>query len=521
MQSWSPSGLQSIPQLEWGSHLAHFFGSGDELREVMVPYFKAGLENNERCLWVLREPADVERARSALREVVPDLAERENSGQIEIANAGEWYSSDSEIDPEQLVAGLVAKERDALVQGFVGLRTNGNCSWVSAGQWPDFLEYEQRVQEASRGRRMILICSYCEDELHDGAHLDLMDRHDMAIRPRLAKRGALGRDPARKPDRHFEQQKRTFDLAMAASQMGTWRYTISDNICVYDENAQRLYGLTESRFLHDAEGVKEKFHAEDMDVMWTRVAAALDPLGDGRYDVEYRVKQLDGSWRWLSAWGLVEFEGEGEDRKPVAIAGASMDLTQRKQAEDHQRLLLNELNHRVKNTLATIQAITTKTLASASDLPSARDAVDRRIVSMAKAHDILTSRAWSGANLAEVVARALDAFSPAQVTISGPAIDITARQTLALSMALHELATNATKYGALSCTNGRVRVEWDAEDGQLQLRWQESGGRAVSTPERKGFGSQLLERLLVRDLGAEIHLNYDPAGLRFSLSAAL
>ena len=130
----------------------------------------------------------------------------------------------------------------------------------------------------------------------------------------------------------LERQQRTFDLAMTASKMGTWRYTLADNICIYDENAQRLYGLTEARFLHDEHGVKAKFHPDDMARMWARVAKALDPQGDGRYDVEYRVKQPDGSWRWLSAWGLVEFEGKGAERKAVAIAGASRDLSQVKQA---------------------------------------------------------------------------------------------------------------------------------------------------------------------------------------------
>ena len=119
----------------------------------------------------------------------------------------------------------------------------------------------------------------------------------------------------------LERQKRTFDLAMTASNMGTWRYTLADNICVYDENAQRLYGLTEARFLHDEEGVKSKFHPDDMELMWSRVAKALDPEGDGRYDVEYRVKQLDGSWRWLSAWGLVEFEGDGRTESLWQLSG--------------------------------------------------------------------------------------------------------------------------------------------------------------------------------------------------------
>src|SRR6185437_5929164 len=101
----------------------------------------------------------------------------------------------------------------------------------------------------------------------------------------------------------MERQQRTFDLAMTASQIGTWRYIMTDNICVYDDNAQRLYGLTEARFLRDEDGVKAKFHPDDMKVMRARVAKALDPEGDGRYDVVYRVKQLDGSCRGLSAPG--------------------------------------------------------------------------------------------------------------------------------------------------------------------------------------------------------------------------
>jgi PAS domain S-box-containing protein len=180
---------------------------------------------------------------------------------------------------------------------------------------------------------------------------------------------------------------------MTASQMGTWRYTLADNICIYDENAQRLYGLTEARFLHDEQGVKFKFHPDDLELMWSRVAKALDPGGTGQYDMEYRVRQHDGSWRWLSAWGLVEFEGEGPEGKPLAIAGASRDLTEMKQAEAQQRLLLNDLNHRVRNTLATFHAITAQTLRGAPDLPSARRAVEQRIRSMAQAHDLLTMRA--------------------------------------------------------------------------------------------------------------------------------
>ena len=316
------------------------------------------------------------------------------------------------------------------------------------------------------------------------------------------------------------RQQRTFDLAMIASRMGTWRYTIADNICIYDHNAQRLYGLTEARFLHDKDGVEAKFHPDDMDLMWARVAKALDPAGDGRYDVEYRVKQRDGSWRWLSAWGLVEFEGEGAARKPVAIAGASRDLSELKQGEELQRLLTNELNHRVKNTLATVQSIVNQTLRGAVDVEAARKTVNARLLALAGAHDLLTARAWAGADLADLVARAIAPFPVGQFVLTGPSLVVLPTQALALSLALHELATNAAKYGALSRPEGRVEICWDARDEEVDLSWRESGGPLVAPPSRRGFGSRLIEHAS-RDLAGRFRFEFDPAGVRCWISASL
>jgi two-component sensor histidine kinase len=311
----------------------------------------------------------------------------------------------------------------------------------------------------------------------------------------------------------LRRQQHTFDLAMVAARMGTWRYTIADNICLYDENAQQLYGLAEAQFLHDEEGVKSKFHPDDLDAMWANVAKALDPLGDGRYEVEYRVKQFDGGWRWLSAWGLVEFEGEGPERKPVAIAGASRDLTEMKRAEQQQRLLANELNHRVKNSLATVQSITNQTLRAATDLECARDALEQRIVSLARAHDLLTDRSWSGADLRDVVHKAMEPFPPDRLCLAGGSHEVLPELALSLSLALHELATNAAKYGALSSPDGRVEIRWNRHDDTLSLTWRELGGPAVSPPTRRGFGSRLLEASL-RDLGGHSRLEFAPDGVR-------
>lgn len=318
----------------------------------------------------------------------------------------------------------------------------------------------------------------------------------------------------------LEGQQRTFDLAMTASKMGTWRYTLADSICVYDENAQRLYGLTEAQFHHDEPGIKAKFHPDDMDRMWARVAKALDPEGDGRYDVEYRVKQPDGSWRWLSAWGLVEFEGKGANRKAVAIAGASRDLTERKRAEELERLLANELNHRVRNSLAIVQSIVVQSLRNAVDLESASRAVSGRIVSLAAAHELLTERSWSGADIKALVARAIAPFASGNITVEGPSLDVSPKQALALSLALHELATNAAKYGALSRPEGRVELRWEVQNGQLHLSWHESGGPQVVSPPRRGFGSRMLKDVLSRDLDGQVRLEFAAEGVRCWITAA-
>jgi len=321
--------------------------------------------------------------------------------------------------------------------------------------------------------------------------------------------------------RALARTQRTFDLAMVASKMGTWRYTLADNICMYDENAQHLYGLSEARFLHDEDGVKEKFHADDMPLMWERVAAALDPNGDGLYSVEYRVKQIDGSWRWLSAWGQVEFEGQGASRKPIAIAGASRDLTERKRGEEREQVLMNELSHRVKNTMAIVQSLVSSSLRDAVDFESARTSVNARIASLATAHNVLTSRNGLSADIKDLVSRTVAPFEAGRFRIIGGSVDVSPQQTLAFALALHELATNAAKYGALSTREGRVDVRWRVQDSRLHLAWVESGGPSVAAPKRRGFGSRLIEEVLFGEWDGESGIDFAAGGVRCSIAITL
>jgi two-component sensor histidine kinase len=435
-------------------------------------------------------------------------------------DGGAFYSGDQPLKPGELVEGLLQREHEALELGYTGLRTHGDCAWVGAKQWDSFLDYEERVQHATRGRRMICMCSHCA-EIPDETQLDLIACHDLTVPGERAPRALRTlSSPLRPEGTEARRVKANFDFAMSASHMGTWRYTIADNICVYDDNAQALYGLDGPVFLHDENGVKEKFYPDDLEGMWERVQRALDPQGDGRYDVEYRVRQRDGSWRWLSAWGLVEFEQTANGRKPIAIVGASRDLTQLKHAEELQKLLLTEMNHRVKNTLATLHAIAMQTLHNAPDLESATEALSRRIRSMALANDLLIQGAESGVDLKAVASRALEAFADSRIDISGPSMEVSPKHVLSLSMAFHELATNATKYGALSAPEGRVKLAWKAANNVLLLNWAESGGPKVAPPTRHGFGSHLLE-VVVRDIGGASVFDFRPDGVRCTITAAL
>lgn len=200
---------------------------------------------------------------------------------------------------------------------------------------------------------------------------------------------------------------------------------------------------------------------------------------------------------------------------------AQAELAQRGQAEAHQRLLINELNHRVKNTLATVQSLAAQTLRSSDDLKTAREAFEQRLMALSATHNLLTQSSWSSAELGDLVRQAAEPFSADRFVFEGPAVSLSPAPSLALSMALHELGTNALKYGALSAPRGRVRLTWRVVGDRLALSWTEEGGPPVAPPSRKGFGSRLISQALARELRGEVSLDYAPTGVRCEISFPL
>lgn len=199
------------------------------------------------------------------------------------------------------------------------------------------------------------------------------------------------------------------------------------------------------------------------------------------------------------------------------------ERAQRAEAEaKRQRLLTHELNHRIKNTLATVQAIAAQTFGRENIDGAARRAFDERLAALGRAHDMLTEAAWTGVSIKRLVKAAVAPFEDGtRFRIAGPAVQLPPRQALALSLALHELATNALKYGALSAKGGRIDVDWRIEERIVHFYWSESDGPAVGKPDRHGFGTRLLERGLGPELGGTVTLSFAPAGLRCELTAPL
>jgi len=208
------------------------------------------------------------------------------------------------------------------------------------------------------------------------------------------------------------------------------------------------------------------------------------------------------------------------------VCGA-IDITERKRQQQHRELLLNELNHRVKNTLATVQSFAVQTLRSAPTLTDGRRAFEARLIALSNGHNVLTRENWEGAGLHEVVAEALGAYvvdpQHPRVRFEGPEIRLRPKTALAISMALHELATNAVKYGALSSQAGRVQLSWAVEGKPrvLKLNWTETGGPPVVAPGKRGFGSRLIERGLAQDLGGQVRLDFAPEGVSCAIEAPL
>ena len=274
------------------------------------------------------------------------------------------------------------------------------------------------------------------------------------------------------------------------------------------------------------EGWNRIIHPDDLPAFSAQFSEAFAARQSFRAEV--RVLDRDGAVRWLRCEGVPRLDDTGVF---LGYTGCNVDISDAKRAEEHLLLLIHELNHRVKNTLATVQSIATQSLRrlDGPEAAAARLAFEARLLALARVHDVLTRENWDSAELGTVVA---DATAPlhagegqrARFIVNGPSLRLPPRLALSIAMALHELGTNAVKYGALRSEAGTVSITWTVEREPhivLRLRWIESGGPTVAPPTRTGFGSRLIERSLARELAGDVQLIFAPSGVICSIAVPI
>ncbi|MBL8584931.1 MAG: histidine kinase, partial [Rhizobiaceae bacterium] len=238
------------------------------------------------------------------------------------------------------------------------------------------------------------------------------------------------------------------------------------------------------------------------------------------YFGEYRVKGTNPP-RWLAARGsVVERDPQG---RPLLVFGVNYDITARRTAEENQRQMLRELNHRVKNTLATVQALASQTVRHAANPRQFLDAFSARLQALGLAHSLLSDNEWRGIGLHQLIALEIKPYdSDKRIGVSGPDIFLTPDQALGLGMILHELASNALMHGALSNSAGTVKISWRVDRSKaprrLVLIWEETGGPPVAEPQRHGFGSILIRRSLSKVIDSHVSHEFPPTGVRAEIS---
>ncbi|WP_378947887.1 sensor histidine kinase [Mesorhizobium sp. ANAO-SY3R2] len=311
-------------------------------------------------------------------------------------------------------------------------------------------------------------------------------------------------------------------LALEAAALASWVWNPRSGVIECDAFLPQLFNLPPATRVR-ARDIAAAIDRRDIGRTRRLFQEALH--GSDDYSGEYRVRGSEPP-RWLAARGrVVERDAAG---RPTLVFGVNYDITERRTAEESQRFLLRELNHRVKNTLATVQALASQTVRHASDPHQFLDAFSQRLRALGVAHGLLSEHEWRGIGIRELARQELTPFDETdapRISITGPDVRLTPDQALGLALVLHELASNALKYGALSVPQGKVSLSWSIRSGKgekrLVLKWAESGGPKVSPPEHHGFGSILIRRSLAKVISSEVRHEYLPAGVRAEISMPL
>lgn len=377
------------------------------------------------------------------------------------------------------------------------------------------LPQEMSVRRAARG---IEVRNYEEElRLNDGTSLHLLGNAtpltDAAGETIGAVAAFVDITDRKRAENALKESEQRLLLALRAGHMGAWEWNIASGAVSWSTSLEELHGMKPGSFGGSFEDFAADIHADDRAQVLAQVEETLKSGSD--HHLIYRICRPDGSVRWVEAFGRLV---GGRSGAPEAMAGVCMDITERKESEMQRDLLVAELSHRVKNTLASVISIAHHSFKGRSETVNAVRSFDNRIRALAQTHGRLAESNWCGVSFETILRDELAPYrrdDGANTRLSGPAISLSPKLALTLGMAIHELTTNAAKYGALSTECGRVEVVWHIDQARrLRINWSEIGGPPVEAPSRSGFGRLLLERVVASDLDGAVRLTFAADGLR-------
>ncbi|QPF88162.1 PAS domain-containing protein [Bradyrhizobium genosp. L] len=311
------------------------------------------------------------------------------------------------------------------------------------------------------------------------------------------------------------QSEQRRSMAIAAGKMGSWDWDWVNGDWMWDEGQYKIFGVDPNSFQLTSENIQRMFHPEDAEDL--RQAWAGFGNGQTSYEAEFRVLRPDGEVRWCVGTAAATSDRNG---KVVRVSGVTVDITDRKKAEERQSLLTREVDHRAKNALALAQSIVR--LTRAQNVNAYVRAVEGRITALARVHTVLSLSSWQGAEIRRLVSEEVAPYSEAgQIQIDGAEVQLQPATAQTLALALHELVTNSAKYGSLSALAGRLAITWEVASETLILAWVESGGPRVTTPTQKGFGTRSVIASIETQLGGHADFDWRSEGLICRLTVPL
>lgn len=311
----------------------------------------------------------------------------------------------------------------------------------------------------------------------------------------------------------LRQSEERRSIALSAGDMGSWEVDLATGHIEWDDGPYRIFGVDPAQFKPTVERIEAMMHPDDREK--SSVAALVGTNGP-RFQTEFRIVRPNGEVRWCYGAGIISRDAAG---KPMRMNGVTVDITERKRAEERQVLLAREVDHRAKNTLAVVLSVLRLTRAKTT--PEFITTVEGRIHALAATHNLLSATRWEGADLCKIVDEEMAPYQAShrrRVEISGPAVVLLPATAQAVALAVHELATNAAKYGALSTEAGTLQLAWSIGPDAVTLIWSETGGPATTEPKALGFGLTIVRSSIEEQFRGGVVYDWRPEGLHCTLS---